>query len=167
MTGVGMRALWLFAVCLLLNGCSGGGHLGPSYLVGATSLECAPYARLLTGIALYGDADRWWIEAAGRYTRAAAPGVGGVLVFRPSDRLPSGHVAVVHSIVNRREILVDQANWVHHEISRGEPVIDVSPGNDWTQVRVWWSLSRQFGTTIYPAYGFILPERSRVAALAP
>src|SRR5277367_909636 len=69
-------------------------------------LTCAPFARELSGIALYGDADTWWDGAAGRYTRASKPAVGSVLVLRRSGRLPSGHVAVVSRLLTPRQILV-------------------------------------------------------------
>jgi len=54
---------------------------------------------------------------------------------------------------------VTQANWVHRRITRDEAVLDVSPGNDWSRVRVWWAPSRALGTTVYPTYGFIAPIR--------
>ena len=53
--------------------------------------------------------------------------------------------------------MVTQANWVHGRIARSEPVVDVSPGNDWSAVRVWWEPSGQLGTTVYPTFGFIGP----------
>jgi hypothetical protein len=40
-------------------------------------------------------------------------------------------------------------------------VTDVSPNNDWTEVRVWNSSTRDFGTRTYPTYGFIYPPSSR------
>ena len=55
------------------------------------------------------------------------PSIGSVLAFRRSNRLPSGHVAVVSQVMGRRQILVTQANWVHHRVSEDQPVIDVSP----------------------------------------
>ena len=64
-----------------------------------------------------------------------------MLVFRRSARLASGHVSVVSRVVSAREILVTQANWVPRRVTR-EPVFDVSPGNDWSAVRVWWAPSR-------------------------
>ena len=154
---------------LLLAGCSGTG--GARASIGASSsVECAPFARQLSGIDLYGDAASWWDQADGRYDREAAPSEGGVLVFRRSGRLPSGHVSVVARLVSEREIRVTQANWVHHHITRDEPVIDVSDANDWSQVRVWWAPSNVLGSTVYPTYGFILPDRAsphsdRVAGL--
>lgn len=146
-----MRRVVLFSM-LWLASCAGGRLAGE-----ATSLECAPYARAVTGIALFGDAADWWDQAAGRYDRSLTPVPGGVLVFRRSDRLPSGHVAVVRSQVSAREILVDQANWVHRRITGGEAVIDVSEANDWSAVRVWWQPVSAMGASTYPTYGFISP----------
>ncbi len=127
----------------------------------ASPLECAPFARQTTGIQLYGDAASWWEQAAGLYRRVEQPAAGGVLVFRRSGRLPSGHVSVVARLVSSREIRVTQANWVHRRITRDEPVLDVSPGNDWTQVRVWWAPADALGVSVYPTFGFILPDRER------
>ena len=39
------------------------------------------------------------------------------------------------------------------------PVIDVSPGNDWTRVRVWWPPTKQMGVTEYATFGFIKAGR--------
>jgi hypothetical protein len=150
-------ARWL--VCLLLLGLAG---CGASPRLGAgggasEAIECAPYARQVSGIQLYGDAAAWWDEAAGRYARSSSPAPGAVLVFRRSSRLPYGHVSVVRGVSSGREIVVTQANWVHHRIARSEPVVDVSPGNDWSAVRVWWAPSGVLGTTVYSTFGFINP----------
>ena len=101
----------------------------------------------------------------GRYKRSEQPAPGAVLVFRRSPRLPYGHVSVVREVSSGREIIVTQANWVHHRIARAEPVVDVSPGNDWSAVRVWWAPSSVLGTTIYPTYGFVGPAGARPADL--
>jgi surface antigen len=122
-------------------------------------VECAPFARALTGIALSGDAADWWPQAAGRYERSRQPEVGSVLVFRRSARLPSGHVSVVSRVLSPRQVLVTQANWVHHRVTEDQPVVDVSPVGDWTLVRVWWPPAGQMGTGEYPAFGFIRPKR--------
>jgi hypothetical protein len=143
----------LLALSVAACGSTSGGSLNSSY----TSLECAPYARQRTGVQLYGDAASWWDQADGRYAKGSDPVPGGVLVFRRSGRLPYGHVAVVQSQQSAREITVDQANWVHHRVTIGEPVIDVSDANDWSQVRVWWDPAGAMGATTYPAYGFIAP----------
>jgi len=67
----------------------------------------------------------------------------------------------VSHVISSREILVTQANWVRHRVTEDQPVIDVSPGNDWSQVRVWWPPSSQMGTSNYPAFGFIHAERPK------
>jgi hypothetical protein len=38
------------------------------------------------------------------------------------------------------------------------PVMDVSPNNNWTMVRVWWPPSDRMGITEYSTYGFILSD---------
>ena len=38
--------------------------------------QCAPYARMVSGIDLHGNAGTWWGKAAGRYDRGEAPAVG-------------------------------------------------------------------------------------------
>ena len=126
---------------------------------GAVPLDCAPFARALSGIRLTGAAADWWWQADGRYDRGDRPSIGSVLVLRRSGRLPDGHVAVVSQIVGRRQIMVTQANWVHHRVNQDQPVIDVSATNDWSIVRVWWPPSGQMGVTDYPAHGFIRADR--------
>lgn len=122
-------------------------------------MYCVPYARTVTGVELFGDAWTWWQAAADRYARGATPAAGAILVFRRTDRLQSGHVSVVTDVVGPREIRVTHANWGYAGKARGQvdrdvPVIDVSPNNDWSEVRVWngGSYGRE-----YPAYGFIYP----------
>ena len=124
-----------------------------------SGLTCAPFARELSGIALYGEAASWWEGAAGRYGRGSRPEVGGVLVFRTSSRLPSGHVSVVSRVINARQIEVIQANWVPEQLDQDQLVVDVSERNDWTEVRVWYPPTNQIGTHTYAAYGFVLPPR--------
>ena len=124
-----------------------------------SGLTCAPFARELSGIALYGEAASWWDGAAGRYGRANRPEVGGVLVFRRSSRLPSGHVSVVSRVINARQIEVIQANWVPEQLDQDQLVVDVSERNDWTEVRVWYPPLNQIGGHTYAAHGFVLPPR--------
>ena len=133
---------------------------GP-YVGGPVRLECAPFARTLSGVDLRGAAADWWQQAAERYGRASQPAVGAVLTFRRTSRLPAGHAAVVSRVLSAREILVTQANWVPHRVTRDMPVVDVSPANDWSAVRVWWPPSGQLGSRHYPTWGFILPDRPR------
>ena len=120
-------------------------------------MECAPYARQVSGIQLHGEAYSWWDQAAGRYDRGSVPRPGSVLVFRRSARLGSGHVSVVQRVVSDREIMVTQANWMRGHVTHDEPVVDVSSGNDWSAVRVWWAPTATLGLTAYPTYGFIGP----------
>ncbi|NHN87769.1 CHAP domain-containing protein [Acetobacter conturbans] len=143
----------LFLPLLALIGCGGGGT-GRSW---HGRLQCAPWAREHSAIALRGAAASWWQGAEGKYGRAAHPAPGAVLVFRSTSRLPDGHVSVVRSVRDSRAILVDQANWNPGRIDHAVPVVDVSPRNDWTRVRVWWSPTDTMGRTVYPTYGFILP----------
>lgn len=128
---------------------------GPSW-----AIECAPYARYISGIELYGNAGSWWWSAEGRYARGHQPKIGAALVFKPLDRMPDGHVAVVAQVLNRRAVKVDHANWgsgggMRGSVERNILVIDVSPRNDWSQVRVWYPPTRDIGTHVYPVYGFI------------
>ena len=148
--------LWLSACGTQVpsGGLSAGGSIG-----GQVAAECAPFARALTGVRLEGDAADWWWEADGRYARQHQPAEGSLLVLRRSARLPDGHVAVVSRVLSARRVLVTQANWVHHRVTEDQPVVDISPGNDWSLVRVWWPPAGAMGATDYPAYGFIRPDR--------
>jgi hypothetical protein len=120
----------------------------PSIEVPLKKLFCAEYARARSGLAMFGDAKNL-------YVRAKQPAENAVLVFKVTSRLRLGHVAVVTHIVSNREIRVDQANWQNHgEIDHATPIMDVSPRNDWSQVRVWDLKSGQYGR-VYPVSGFI------------
>lgn len=147
------RVPHLGGVCglALLCSCAGSGGLP------RRAVECAPYAREVTGLRLYGDAGSWWDQAAGRYRRASQPSPGSVLVFQATRRLPHGHVAVVKNVTSARSVMVTQANWVHHRVAGLEPVIDVSAANDWSLVRVWWAPAGRMGQTVYPTWGFVGP----------
>ncbi|MBI3438731.1 MAG: CHAP domain-containing protein [Proteobacteria bacterium] len=138
----------------------------PSYNPGAAPrvvdrrahLQCVPYAREASGIQIFGDANTWWGQAAGRYPRSNSPASGSVLVMRGYSDPGRGHVAVVTQVVSSRLILVNHANWLNHgEISTNVPIADVSPGNDWSEVRVWYIPTGQWGARVYQAHGFIHP----------
>ena len=119
---------------------------------------CAEYARVRSGMAVFGDAKLWWSRAKNIYARVHAPAEQSVMVFTATQRLKLGHVAVVTHIVSSREIRVDQANWENHgEIDHATPVVDVSKKNDWSQVRVWNMKSATYGR-IYPITGFIAKQ---------
>lgn len=160
----------VLAVLLLLQLASCGTSSGPGvrgYEGG--NLSCVPYARARSGINLQGDAWQWWDAAAGRYDRSQRPREGSVIVLRRTSRLSSGHLAVVSRVVSAREIRVDHANWApggtvaRGQVARDQPVTDVSPGNDWSLVRVWYPPSGRLGSTQFPALGFIHPRTSMAA----
>lgn len=127
----------------------------------AQAIQCVPYARQVSGIDLQGDAWKWWNAAAGRYDRGRTPQTDAVMVFSRQGSMRYGHVSVVSKVVNSRMILVDHANWApvrssgRGAITKMVPVIDVSPKNDWTRVRVWYEPSSTFGSKIYRADGFV------------
>jgi surface antigen len=117
--------------------------------------NCVAYAREVTGIHLDGNASSWWLHAQGHYERGNQPSVGAVLVFKPYGGMHVGHVAVVSRIVGPREILVDQANWVRGRVTKSMSVVDASPLNDWTSVKVQYAGTHGREN---PAYGFIYPR---------
>jgi surface antigen len=127
-------------------------------------LQCVPYARQVSGIQIYGDAHTWWGQAAGKYARGTAPRVGAVMAFKPSGNSRLGHVAAVSRIVDERTILIRHSNWSPINGRRGQiednvRVVDVSPGNDWSAVRVWYAPIRNLGGGHWPIQGFIYPGR--------
>ncbi|HEX7741650.1 MAG TPA: CHAP domain-containing protein [Sphingobium sp.] len=119
-------------------------------------LQCVPFARQVSGIELYGDANSWWSQAEGRYERGHQPRPGAVLAFSSSRAMPIGHVAMVSQVVSDREVLLTHANWSYRGgIERNVRAIDVSPNNDWTDVRVWYGPIGGLGLRSNPAKGFI------------
>jgi len=155
------RLLLPLALAAILAGC---GSSAPTTVAAGPSLRvpginCAPFARELSGIALYGEAASWWRNAAGHYARNERPATGSVLVFKRTSRLRQGHVSVVTRVVSPRQILVTQANWVPGHVHEDQLVVDVSPANDWSEVRVWFPPARTLGSHVYAAHGFIHPRR--------
>lgn len=127
-------------------------------------LQCVPYARAVSGIRIYGDALTWWGQAEGRYARGNRPKVGAVMSFRPHGRMELGHVAAVSRIIDSRNVLLRHANWSEIDGRRGQiednvRAVDVSPDNDWSQVRVWYAPIGNLGTTAWPVNGFIYPDK--------
>lgn len=131
-------------------------------------LQCAPFARAFSGIQLFGAAASWWHQAIGKYVQGSAPRPGSVLVFKALSSMRSGHVATVTQIVSDRIIKVTHANWggMRGQIERDVTVIDASPNNDWSAVRVWYSPIAGIGTKAYPTYGFIYGSAKAVAGEA-
>ncbi|MCP1471796.1 surface antigen [Sphingobium sp. OAS761] len=125
----------------------------------ARGLQCAPFARQVSGIDIHGNANTWWGQADGRYARGHEPRVGAVLAFSSSRSMPVGHVAMVSKVVGDREVLLTHANWSYRGgIERDVRAIDVSPNNDWTDVRVWYGPIGALGLRSNPAKGFIYAE---------
>jgi surface antigen len=152
-----------FAAALALTGFSTAAH--------SESLQCAQFARLFTGIEIFGDAATWWRQAIGRYARGFTPEAGSVLVFKPTGIMAKGHVAVVSHVLTDRIIQVTHANWSPIAGHRGQveqdvTVVDVSPTGDWSQVKVWYDPTRDLGGTVYPTYGFIYKAATSAANLA-
>lgn len=138
----------------------GGGSSLPPYL------QCVPYARQVSGIAIYGDAHTWWGQAEGRYARGTRPRVGAVMAFKPHGNSTLGHVAAVSRIVDARTVLVRHANWSPINGRRGQiednvRVVDVSSAGDWSEVRVWYAPTASLGSAHWPVQGFIYPGKPR------
>jgi len=129
--------------------------------------SCAPFARMFSGVQLFGNAATWWNQAVGKYVRGEAPKTGSVMVFKAIGSMRSGHVATVSQIVSDRLIKVTHANWssrgqVEHDVL----VMDTSAKNDWSQVRVWFKNLHDLGTHSYPVYGFIYGKDSAATPVA-
>jgi surface antigen len=118
--------------------------------------QCAPYARKVSGVELYGNAHTWWGQAQGKYARGSQPVVGAVMAFAPTQRMRLGHVAMVSRIITDREVLLTHANWSRRGgVEANVRAIDVSPAGDWSEVKVWYAPNGGLGTSSYPVRGFI------------
>jgi surface antigen len=137
--------------------------LGPMQAAADPYWECVPFARLVSGIQIFGDAYTWWNQAVGRYQTGYTPKLGAVLCFKPNGKMRLGHVAVVSQVVTDRVIQITHANWSPIDGSRGQieknvTVIDVSAAGDWSLVKVWYDPTRDIGSSTYPTYGFIYQD---------
>jgi surface antigen len=129
----------------------------PQIVQARQRLQCVPYARQLSNVQLRGDAWTWWGQAQGRYPRGQRPAVGSVLVLKRRGA-SRGHLAVVTQIVSDREVIANHANWLNKgRVHLNTPIRDVSPNNDWSAVKVWYTPGRVMGRSTYPAYGFVYP----------
>lgn len=125
----------------------------------AGGLQCAPFARQVSGVDIRGNANTWWAQAEGRYARGHTPKVGAVLTFAAVRHMRLGHVAMVSRIVGEREVLLTHANWsTRGGIERNVRAVDVSAAGDWSAVRVWYAGSGGLGTSVYPIKGFIYAD---------
>ncbi|WP_243395795.1 CHAP domain-containing protein [Sphingomonas oleivorans] len=134
-----------------------------------TYWQCAPFARMFSGIQLFGAAYSWWNQAIGRYAQGSAPKAGAVLVFKSIGSMRSGHVAVVSKIISDRMIKVTHANWsvingTRGQIERDVTVVDASEKGDWSKVRVWYDPIKAIGTHSFPVYGFIYDGAAKAAS---
>jgi surface antigen len=153
------------AVAMVLSLSMGGAAQADSYW------QCATFARVFSGIQIFGDAWTWWNQAIGKYSTGETPQAGSVLVFKRNGAMRDGHVAVVSRVLTDRVIQVTHANWSVIEGGRGKveqdvTVVDVSPKGDWSQVKVWYDPIRDLGHTVYPTYGFIYSTAQNTAKLA-
>ena len=154
------KTIW--AAALLLSGLMA----APAF--GAAMLQCVPYARIVSGVEIRGDALTWWDQAEGHYKRDHEPKKGAVLAFRPHGPMTLGHVAVVSRILDDRRVLIRHANWsAPGAIEEDVLAIDVSDDGDWSQVRVWHSPTGQMGARTNPTYGFIYPARAKLRDFTP
>jgi len=129
--------------------------------------QCAPFARMISGIAIRGNANTWWAQAAGRYLRGSVPKVGSVLAFEATRRMRVGHVAMVSKIVSAREVLLTHANWSRRGgVENNVRAVDVSAAGDWSQVKVWYAPQAGLGTSAYPTKGFIYSGKDAAVELA-
>lgn len=176
MVGSFFRLAAAAAFCALLAGCASAPDMDQSFnthaadrsrdsatmTVPETPLSCVPFARDHSGVDIHGDAYTWWDRAEGRYARGTTPSDGAVMVLAGYAGSNRAHVAVVRRIVSAREIRVDHANWLNNgAIFLDDPVADISPGNDWSEVLVWNVQTHAWGVHTYNVQGFIGPGRSR------
>lgn len=128
-------------------------------------LQCVPYARQVSGIGIYGDAHTWWGQAEGRFAKGKTPRPGAVMAFKPHGNMRLGHVAAVSRVIDSRTVLIRHANWSPINGRRGQieddvRAIDVSPDNDWSEVRVWFAPNQALGGTHWPVHGFIYNRKA-------
>ena len=134
----------------------------------AQTIQCAPFARIFSGIQLFGAAASWWNQSVGKYLRGSSPAIGSVMVFKAIGSMRSGHVATVTDIVSDRVIKITHANWSvingrRGQVERNVTVVDASPNNDWTQVKVWFAPIGKVGNKAYPVNGFIYKDGQKSA----
>jgi surface antigen len=133
----------------------------PSAANAQTFWQCAPFARVFSGIQLFGAAGGWWKQAIGKYSQGSAPKLGSVLVFKAIGSMRSGHVATVTKILSERIVKVTHANWsTRGKVERDVTVMDTSAKGDWSAVKVWYGPIGDVGTHAYPTYGFIYAAKA-------
>lgn len=125
--------------------------------------QCVPYARMISGIQIFGNAHTWWAQAEGRYERGREPVEGSVMSFAPTQRMRLGHVAMVSKVLSDREVLLTHANWSRRGgVEKNVIAVDVSERGDWSRVKVWFASNGGLGTSTYPVNGFIYSGKAPV-----
>ena len=129
----------------------------PAAKAGEPYWQCVTFARMFSGIEIFGDAHTWWSQAQDRFQTGERPRTGSVLAFQSSGRMSRGHVAVVSEVLTDRVIRVTHANWggSRGKVEENVTVVDVSDTGDWSAVKVWYNPIDDLGSTVYPTYGFI------------
>jgi surface antigen len=121
--------------------------------------QCAPFARMISGINIFGNAGTWWAQAAGKFARGRLPKVGSVMSFIPTAKMRIGHVAMVSKVIGEREVLLTHANWSRRgRVETDVRAVDVSAAGDWSKVKVWYAGA--MGTSTYPVNGFIYSAKA-------
>lgn len=143
-------------------------HGQPAAATAVARVPCVQFVRANSDFRISGNAHLWWSRAAGVHARGSVPEVGSILSFKSIKQMPMGHVAIVSRVISSREIEIDHSNWVHRGVVRGAEVVDVSPRNDWTAVRVSLKPGAAAYGSIRPTNGFIYarPHGSDVPNLA-
>ncbi len=78
------------------------------------------------------------------------------MAVKPYGNSRLGHVAAVSKVIDNRTLLISHANWSEPgKIENNVRAVDVSPDNDWSEVRIWYGPSQSLGTGHWPLYGFI------------
>jgi len=132
--------------------------VNPRTVLISRRLQCVPFARERSGVAIRGNANTWWKQAAGDFVRVKSPVVGSVMVMNTRR----GHVGVVTKIIDSRHIVIDHSNWLSNgQIYLDQPVMDVSANNDWSKVVVWHPNLAQFGKRALAVPGFIVDAPAR------
>lgn len=139
------------------------GAVAPAAKAGEPYWQCVTFARMFSGIEIFGDAHTWWSQAQNRFQTGERPRTGAVLAFQPSGRMSRGHVAVVSEVLTDRVIRVTHANWggSRGKVEENVTVVDVSNGGDWSAVKVWYNPINDLGTSVYPTWGFIYKDPAR------
>ncbi len=154
---MGDRTKYAFAALAIAASCA-----TASLAVAAAGINCVQFVRSTSTILLAGDAWRWWDAAKKVYQRGPTPEPNAVLVFKRTNAMRAGHVAVVASILDRDTVLLNHANWGPDRAGKGRidvgvPARDCSRRGDWSSICVWHDPSQSFGRP-YAISGFVYPR---------